>query len=165
MNKTIRQSKEIAILTNEVMKLYPILSKTSEVFQFCYNLMATDIVSNSDFSSIVWQDLTAFSVPKNNEIEFTETRAVSIDDEDYRIVLECYTQRPNIHRVPFAYLTKLVLIYALEKKQSSAKKITVHRTEQGRLMMWVGSLFEENSQKSNSMISKINQLKTDYMEA
>lgn len=158
MTRTIRQSKEIATLVQEIMKSYPIITKQSEVFQFSYNLMATDIISSTQ---IRWDSLTSYSLPDQFNKQFSETRAVTIHDEDYEKVIECYSQRPNVHRVPFPYLTKLVLTYAHLKQNCN---VQFEMTTQGELMMWVGSLFEEITPKNKSMIATISKLKKDYEE-
>ena len=114
INKTMRQNIEVAMGVAEIMELNPRITKESEVFPYAYNQVATDIKTNSE--SVNWDDilLLDFQDRKSN-VEFSETRSITIDEEAYQIVLESYCQRPKIRRVQFAYLTRLVLLYTRKK--------------------------------------------------
>lgn len=119
MKKTIRQNIEIATTVAEIVKLHPKLSRESEVFAFAYNQMAKDI----SCSSINWDKTRYLTINYEFAIStFSPTRTISIDDNDFNIVLNSYQKLPYVKRVNFAYLTKLVLLYTKNKLENLQQK-------------------------------------------
>ncbi len=115
-NRTIRMNAEIAVGINEIMELNPRITKESEVFPYAYHQVATNILSNSE--SVMWEEISLLDF-KDRQVQatitFSETRGVSVDEEDYNVVLDHYSARPGVKRVQFAYLTRLVLLYTRKK--------------------------------------------------
>ncbi len=127
MNKTIRNSFEIAASIRAVNEMLPGLKET-EVVPYAYRMMAEDIVKG-EVNASVWDDMLKISFD-DNMIEYPETRGISIDDSDFKIVIEknpdypaAYLNREGVTRVPLAYVTRLVLYYVRLKltKENSEK--------------------------------------------
>jgi len=168
ITKTMRQNKEVAAGKREILELNPRLEKESDVFSYAYNQMAMDILNKIqvDFDEIALLDYHDRTV----DIEFADTVSVSIDERDYKVVLEHFSERPNVHRVQFAYLTRLVLLYTRKKLRESkgiinipelvnSTNITVEVTEQGEMMMWVGSLFKQEANAAKEALIAIENIK------
>lgn len=129
MNKTIRNSFEIAASIRAINDMIPGLKET-EVVPYAYKIMARDI-SNKEVDATVWDDMLKVRF-EDGEIEFSETRGISIDDADFKIVIEknddypaAYLNREGVTRAPLAYVTKLVLFYVRLK----LAKENVEKTE------------------------------------
>lgn len=115
MTKTIRQTLTIAVATTEIMKLAK-FEKESDVFSYAFHMLAKDISNNTniDWDSFLYKRLDG------NDINYTQTRYVYLEDHDYEIVLNSFKQAiPNIKRVRLAFLIQAVLIYVLEKLKTN----------------------------------------------
>jgi len=166
INKTIRQNIEIAVGTREIMKHNPRITKESEVFSYAYHQVASDIKANSDF--VIWDEIALIDFKdRRAEIEFPETRAVSADEADFDVVLKHFSDRPNVHRVQFAYLTRLVLLYTRRKlrdmkgvaEYDAEAKPEMNReiikSESGDTMMKVGALYLSKKDKDINRLRRI----------
>lgn len=116
MKKTIRNNADIASCVNAIGKMLPALKET-EVIPYCYHIIAQDIV-NCVISPEIWDSLPKLSFKIEN-ITFSETRGVTLNDEDYTTVANFYLSRPNVKRAPLAYMTKLVLLYTRNKLEEA----------------------------------------------
>lgn len=128
MNKTIRNSIEIAASIKDINEMLPGL-KESEIIGYAYNIMARDIANGDLRSTTIWDDLLKLDFgDKKKEIKFAETRGCSINDDDFTIVINkdeanpaAYLNRKNVFRAPLAAVTKLVLYYVRKKLHEQEK--------------------------------------------
>lgn len=165
LNRTVRQNIEMAAGTAEILELNPRLIKESEVFSYSYHQVATDILSSEYFD---WDKISMLDFgDRNSSIEFSETRAVSVEDEDFKIVCENFQSRPGVNRVQFAYLTRLVLLYTRKKlrdikeqeKEKQPERITESEdlSRMTRLEKYI-QLLQKNDENSINKIKKIDKI-------
>lgn len=129
ISKTMRQNIEVAVGTSEIMELNPRLGKDSDVFPYAYHEVASDIVKDPEL--VNWDEVVLLDFKdRDAEMTFPETRTVTADENDYKIVLEHFSKRPNVHRVQFAYLTRLVLLYTRKKLRDSKGIIEIQNTSE-----------------------------------
>lgn len=122
LNKTMRQNIEVAVGAAEILELNPRLSKESEVFSYAYHQVASDIQEEKDL--VDWNAVAMIDFKDRKvDMEFSETRAVSVDEVDFKIVCEHFQKQPGVNRVQFAYLTRLVLLYT-RKRLRDIKGVT-----------------------------------------
>ncbi len=168
MVKTMRATAEAELCIRRILELNPRLTKESEVCSYAYHIVATDILTQNTESKpcLNWKEIAAIDFHDENEkMTFAETRSVSLDQDDYRIVLEDYAANPNVKRIPFAYLTRLVLLYTRQKLQGGSEMpVRMLHSDKGDLMMWVGSLYDYHTAESMDMIRKLEQMKKKWEE-
>lgn len=164
INKTMRQNIEVAMGVVEIMELNPRITKESEVFPYAYHQVATDIINSRE--SVNWDEilLIDFQDRKSN-ISFSETRGITVDEEDYQVVLEHYSKRPGVKRVQFAYLTRLVLLYTRKKLRELKGKevyeeseIVIERINGISLIRKFLELFEDETKEAKIKILEIQKI-------
>lgn len=122
LNKTMRQNIEVAVGAAEILELNPRLSKESEVFNYAYHQAASDIRERNN--SVDWDEIAMLDFKDRKvNMEFPETRTISIEESDFRTVCEHFQKQSGVSRVQFAYLTRLVLLYT-RKKLRDIKGVT-----------------------------------------
>lgn len=163
ISKTMRQNIEVAVGIAEIMELNPRITKESEVFSYAYNLVATDISTNR--ASVKWDEISLIDFKdRESNITFSETRAITVDEEDYRVVLEHFSARPGVKRVQFAYLTRLVLLYTRKKLRDmkeaamESKFEIMVQIDGVSLIRQVAELLEKDTAEARMKILKIKQI-------
>jgi hypothetical protein len=151
---------------SEIMELNPRITKESEVFSYAYHLVAKEILSNSE--SVKWEEISLVDFKdRQSTITFSETRGITIDEQDYRVVLDHYLGQPERKRVPFAYLTRLVLLYTRKKlrelkgiavETKSKSEIRVEKINGVSLLRQIAELLEKDTVEAEIKILKIREL-------
>lgn len=116
--KTIRNSNEIVASINYIAKMVPGL-REPEIVRYAFDVMAKDIKAQV-IDDFVWNDLSKIDF-KDSQIEFSDTRGVSIEDDAWQVIMDSYMAREEVQRAPLAYVTKLVLAYVRQKLQLEIK--------------------------------------------
>lgn len=168
INKTMRQNLEVAVGISEIMELNPRITKESEVFSYAYHQVAIDILSNSE--SVNWKEIESIDFKdRQATITFSETRGITIDEEDYRVVLDHYFSQPERKRAQFAYLTRLVLLYtrkklrdlkgiAIETGLKSEVKLEKIKVDGVSLIRQLAELFEKDTEEALRKILEIKEI-------
>jgi len=168
ISRTMRQNIEVAVGISEIMELNPRITKESEVFSYAYHQVAIDILSNSE--SVKWDEISLIDFKdRQATITFSETRGVSVDEEDYKIVLEHFSARPGVKRVQFAYLTRLVLLYtrkklrdmkgvAVETELKSEVNVEKIKIDGVSLIRQIAELLEKDTEDAQMKILEIKQI-------
>lgn len=158
---TIRQNIIIVNSICEIMKLNPKIIKENEVFNYSYNQIAIDILSNNNL--VKWNEISLIDF-KDTEAKnkFSETRNVTVDDSIYNIVLDHYLK--NVYntknKVSFSYLTQLVLLYTRKKliSANTLKRIETQNVNANNYISIIHKiieLMEESSAEANDKIISI----------
>lgn len=158
---TIRQNIIIVNSICEIMKLNPKIIKENEVFNYSYNQIAIDILSNNNL--VKWNEISLIDF-KDTEAKnkFSETRNVTVDDSIYNIVLDHYLK--NVYntknKVSFSYLTQLVLLYTRKKliSANTLKRIETQNVNANNYISIIHKiieLMEESSVEANDKIISI----------
>ena len=127
MRKTIRNNKDIVGSINCIAQLVPGL-REPEIVGFAFAEMAEDL-KRGLIDDLIWNDLARIDF-KDETSEFSDTRGITIEDEDWTTVMESYMVRDEVKRAPLAYVTKLVLAYVrkkMEKEKNSEKIVEIAR--------------------------------------
>lgn len=107
----IRQTRELVLSIQDVMRLHTGLRTENEAVTFSYHLLANDLRDGRpiDFMALALLDFG----DKDKEVPaFPTTRRFSVDEENLKVVLEHFRQDTGNTRVRMAYLTRLVLAHA-----------------------------------------------------
>lgn len=123
IKKTIRMTRELATGIGEITELNPRL-KESSVLPYCVSSTAEQIRENRsavDFRSVIFCE---FGDEDKPDVEFPETRSVSISADDYGVILDLYKeQHPGARRFPFPYLIKLTVLLTRQRLRSQKAAI------------------------------------------
>lgn len=148
------------------MELNPRITNESEVFSYAYHLVAIDILTNSE--SVNWDEISLIDFKdRQSNITFSETRGITVDEEDYRVVMEHFSARTGVKRVQFAYLTRLVLLYTRKKLRDmkgaaieSKSEVVVEKIKIDgvSLIRQVAELLEKDTEEARMKILKIKQI-------
>ena len=169
MQKTIRQSKELAMGVADIMSRVPLIRKESEVFPYIFAVVADDIRSSSD--SFDWDAISSlnFNDDMSKEIDFAETRTISIPDEDWSFVGNNFLRETRLKRLQCQYLVKLCMLYTRQKLRENEHiddnpikpRIIVNERELdtldflGKIIALLQSSDDPKSQKKLNMINDI----------
>lgn len=123
IKKTMRQTKEIAASNKAISEDVRALKET-EIPGYCYNVMAQDF-KNGVIDISIWPKMLKQDFgDKKVDIEFSETRGITIDSDDFDVVVNgkkngkndpdntwAYLKQDGVSRAPLAHVTKLVMYY------------------------------------------------------
>ncbi len=160
MTKSIRQNKELAESVADIFQLNSSLKKESEVFAYAYQTMASDIKKGCPIS---WLNIELVQLEEDlimEENTFAETRTISINDANFQTVLDHYKESLQVESIPFAYLTRLVLIYTrtkLRDAQAELKKEAKEKSDLAKVAAYIHILQDDSdiSQRKREAIEEI----------
>ncbi|MCR5099162.1 MAG: hypothetical protein K6B14_09465 [Lachnospiraceae bacterium] len=162
MTKTIRRNHINVACESAIMELNPNLTKPGDVYRFSAHELATDIIT--DQSKIDLNNVSKISCPKSvNDGDNSETRLITVDDEDVNIIVDYYLKMPNVHRAQFAHVMRLALLYTWDKlnkadleEESPTPKII--KIDGVKLLRNVAELLEEDTDESKKKIVRIQRI-------
>ena len=114
IRKTIRNNNEIVASINDIAEMVPAL-REPEIIGYAFDVMAQDL-DDGTIDDNIWNVLVKkIFHDKEKKLDYSVTRGVAVEDKEYYKIIKSYMTRNEVHRAPFAYVTKLVLLYVREK--------------------------------------------------
>jgi hypothetical protein len=175
MKKNIRQNIQIASSIEDINKKAPALKET-EIPKYAFHVMADDfrkgIISGDVWDEIVKRDYG----DKKRNIDFSEVRSCTIEDEDFDCVVVgkndpsnnwAYMKREGVSRAPLGHVTKLVLYYVrgklLEEDSNQLAISGVGRNptfldERFELLSKIIKIMEQKDKKSDEKLERIREI-------
>lgn len=167
-HKTIRQSKEIVNGARDIMNMCPRITKDSEAFTYAYHETAKDILENNKIS---WRDVEKFDFgDKKADIgDYLETKVISYDSNDIKIVERDLKNYFGLKVVQFPYMTRLVLLYTRYKLRNEQNNVVIQdistndNKEKGniQIIQKISSLLMKNDEISKNKINRICKILND----
>jgi len=165
MKKSIRYTNDIVSAVLEVRSLNPLIDKNSRVFSYAYELVAKEIKSKPN--EIDWKNIskTRFNNLQNSTENLPGTTTISINDNNFKTVKSHSQKQSGIKKVQFPYLTKLCLLFTINKLRSTEilkkNNISEENNDKTDSVSIIGtldaiiSLYKQNDSHSMAKLNKI----------
>ncbi len=168
IKKGIRQTNEIISGILELYELDKIaIGSEKNSLKYAYRLLASDIKTAPE--NIKWDRIKEIKFNTNKGIsydQFGTNRTVILSKDDFDIVSKSFMKEHNeLTRLHFSYLTKLVLLYALDKLRTKNNEIKNGKTDKfllvkafNRLNNRFIELLDYNTFEAEKMLIDIDEL-------
>lgn len=160
VNKTARQNLEMVLGIIDIMERNPRIEKESEAITYAFRTAAADIRYNCD--SIDWEatGLLDFKDVKNSDIEFADTRSISVEEDDLKILVDNFRDKTGVKKVQFAYLARLCILYTRQKlrkrvEDENEATIEVQNVDGVALIQKFAELLQANDGHSKNKVQQI----------